>query len=135
VAQSRHFGHLQEFHFSETCVPFISGPSKDIVFGWAHDFAEAAMAIYRLPAPDAPEREPALAKMRAEGTPVSLEELVDLAASTVLKHGLGWFRRNQFFGGLQGYCVLLGMPKADAKYLTGLVQAKVREGSAVERGK
>lgn len=116
-------------------MPFISGPSKDIVFGWAHDFAEAAMAIYQLPEPDAPEREPALAKMRAEGTPVSLEELVDLAASTVLKYGLGWFRRNQFFGGLQGYCVLLGMPKADAKYLTGLIQARVQEGSAAEPGK
>jgi hypothetical protein len=116
-------------------VPFISGPSKDSVFGWAHDFADAAMAIYKLPPPDAAEREPALATMRAEGTPVSLQELADLAASTVLKHRLGWFRRNQFFGGLQGFCVLQGMPKADAKYLTGLIQARVREGSAAGPGK
>jgi hypothetical protein len=114
---------------------FISGPSKDIVFGWAQDFAEAAMAIYQLPAPEAPEREPAVEKLRAGGTPTSLPELVELAASTVLKHKLGWFRRNQFFGGLQGFCVLLGMAKADAQYLTGLIQARVREGSAVEPGK
>jgi hypothetical protein len=116
-------------------VPFISGPSKDIVFGWAHDFAEAAMAIYRLPETDAFEREPAVEKLRSAGTPTSLPELVDLAASTVLKHGLGWFRRNQFFGGLQGYCVLLGMPKADAQYLTGLIRARARDRSAVEPGK
>ena len=113
---------------------FISGPSKDTVFGWAQDYANAAMAIYGLP-PDAAERERTLETLRAAGTPVSLQELVDLAASTVLKHGLGWFRRNQFFGGLQGYCVLLGMPKADAKYLTGLIQARVREGSATGPGK
>ena len=116
-------------------MPFISGPSKEIVFGWAQDFAEAAMAIYKLPTPEEPEREAAVEKLHAGGTPASLPELVDLAASTVLKHGLGWFRRNQFFGGLQGFCVLLGMPKADAQYLTGLIQARVRQGSAAKPGK
>ena len=135
MAQTFHFGHLQKPTTAESSVPFISGPSKDIVFAWAQDFAEAAMAIYKLPAPEEAEREAAVEKLRAGGTPASLPELVDLAASTVLKHGLGWFRRNQFFGGLQGFCVLLGMPKADAKYLTGLIQARVREGSAVEPGK
>ena len=111
-------------------MPFISGPSRDVVFGWGHDFAEAAMEIYRLPELDAPEREQALAKMQAGGAPQSLPELVDLAASTVLRHNLGWFRRNQFFGALQAFCVLRGMPKADAKYLAGLIQAKVRQGPA-----
>jgi hypothetical protein len=106
-------------------VPLIAGPPKDVVFGWAHDFAEAAMAIYRLPEPDAPER-----KMQAEGTPQTLPTLVDLAAATVLRHKLGWYRRNQFFGGLLAYCVLLGMPKPDAKYLIGLIQAKVRQRSS-----
>ena len=116
-------------------MPFTSGPSKDIVFGWAQDFAEAAMAIYKLPAPEDPGRDPAVETLRAAGTPTSLPELVELAASAVLQHKLGWFRRNQFFGGLQGFCVLLGMPKADAQYLTGLIQARVRQGSAVEPGK
>ena len=88
------------------------------------------MEIYRLPELDAPEREQALAKMQAGGAPQSLPELVDLAASTVLRHNLGWFRRNQFFGALQAFCVLRGMPKADAKYLAGLIQAKVRQGPA-----
>ena len=116
-------------------MPFISGPSKDIVFGWAQDFAEAAMAIYKLPAPEDSGRDSAVEKLRAAGTPTSLPELVELSASAVLQHKLGWFRRNQFFGGLQGFCVLLGMPKADAQYLTGLIQARVRQGSAVDPGK
>ena len=38
---------------------------------------------------------------------------------------------NQFFGGLQAFCILLGMPKADAQYLMGLIRAKVRQGPAV----
>ena len=108
----------------------IAGPPKDVVFGWAHDFAEAAMAIYRLPEAEAPEHERTVAKMQAEGTPQTLPELVDLAGSTVLRHKLGWYRRNQFFGGLQAYCVLMGMPRSDARYLTGLIQAKVRQGSS-----
>jgi hypothetical protein len=109
-------------------VPFIAGPPKDVVFGWAHDFAEAAMEIYRLPEPHAPDRDQAVAKMQADGTPQTLPELVDLASSTVLRHKLGWYRRNQFLGGLLGFCVLMGMPKADARYLTKLIQAKVRQG-------
>ena len=88
------------------------------------------MEIYQLQEPDAPEHEQAVEKMRAGGAPRSLPELVDLAASTVLRNKLGWFRRNQFFGGLQAFCVLMGMPKADAKYLAGLIQAKVRQGPA-----
>ena len=111
-------------------MPFIAGPPKDVVFGWAQDFAEVAMEIYRLPEQDTPERQPAVAKMQAEGTPQTLPELVDLAGSTVLRHKLGWYRRNQFFGGLQAYCVLMGMPRSDARYLTGLIQAKVRQGSS-----
>ena len=111
-------------------MPLIAGPPKDVVFGWAHDFADAAMAIYRLPEAHVPERKQAVAKLQAAGTPQTLPELVDLASSTVLHHRLGWYRRNQFFGGLQGFCVLMGMPKADARYLTGLIQAKVRQGSS-----
>ena len=88
------------------------------------------MAVYRLPETDAPARAQAVAKMQAAGTPRTLPELVDLASSTVLRHKLGWYRRNQFFGGLQAFCVLMGMPKADARYLTGLIQAKVRQGSS-----
>jgi hypothetical protein len=115
---------------SENLVQLISGPPRDTVFGWAHDFAEAAVQIYQLPQPDTPEREQALAKMKAAGDPVSVDEMVDLAASTVIRHGLGWYRRNQFYGSLQGFCVLMGMPRPDAIYLAGLVQAKVRQGAA-----
>ena len=111
-------------------MPLIAGPPKDVVFGWAHDFAKAAMEIYRLPEPEAPERELAVAKLQADGTPQTLPELVELASSTLLRHKLGWYRRNQFFGGLQAFCVLMGMRKADARYLTGLIQAKVRQGSS-----
>jgi hypothetical protein len=112
-------------------MPFISGPPRDVVFGWAHDFADVAMQIYQLPEPDAPEREQAVEKLKADGAPTSLPELVEQAASAVTRHKLGWYRRNQFFGSLQGFCVLLGMPKADAAYLGGLIQAKVRQAAAV----
>ncbi len=108
----------------------IKGPPRDIVFGWAHDFAEAAVQIYQLPGAETPEREQAVEKMKAAGDPASLDELVELAASTVLRHQLGWYRRNQFLGSLQGFCVLMGMPRQDAIYLAGLVQAKVRQGAA-----
>jgi len=111
-------------------VPLIAGPPKDVVFGWAQDFAEAAMEIYRLEL-DTPERAPAVAKMRADRTPQTLPELVDLAGSTVLRHKLGWYRRNQFFGGLQAYCVLLGMPKADAAYLLSLIRTRLRQETPV----
>ncbi len=108
----------------------ISGPSKDVVFGLAHDAASFAMDIYKLPDLDDEAREQALEKMKAEGAPVTLPELVDRAASEVILRKMGWYRRNQFFGGLQGFCVLMGMAKADATYLMGLIQAKVRQGAA-----
>lgn len=106
----------------------IAGPSRDVVFGMAQDAAERAMEIYKLPDMEPAERDQAVEKMKAEGAPTTLPELVDSAAAEVTARKLGWFRKNQFFGGLQGYCVLIGMPKADAAYLTGLIQAKVRQG-------
>lgn len=107
-------------------MPLISGPPKDAVFGMAQDFAEVAMQIYRLQDADGSAQEQAVEKLKADGAPTDLPELVDLAASTVIKHKMGWYRRNQFFGGLLGFCVLLGMPRPDAAYLTNLVKAKVR---------
>jgi hypothetical protein len=131
VAEQARFGQgqraIRRWRFF---VPFIAGPPKTVVFGWAQEFAEAAIELYRLPQDDTAAREQTLEKMRGKGTPTSLEELVDLAATTVTRHKLGWYRRNQFFGGLQAFCVMLGMPKADAAYLTGLIQAKVRQESA-----
>jgi flagellar motility protein MotE (MotC chaperone) len=109
-------------------VLLISGPSKDVVFGLAHAAAGFALDIYKLPDLDDEARAKALEKMNAEGAPTTLPELVDRAASEVLLRKMGWYRKNQFFGGLQGFCVLMGMPKGDAAYLTGLIQAKVRRG-------
>ena len=111
-------------------MPFISGPSRDAVFGMAQDVAGFAMEIYQLSKLAPPEREETVEKMQAGGAPTTLPELIDKAASAVIGQRLGWFRKNQFFGGLQGFCILLGMPKADAAYLTGLIQAKVRQGLA-----
>ena len=107
---------------------FLAGSSRDVVFGMAQDAADRAMEIYKLPDMEPAEREQAVEKMKAEGAPTTLPELVDSAASVVAARKLGWFRENQFFGGLQGFCILIGMPKADAAYLTGLIQAKVRQG-------
>jgi hypothetical protein len=96
----------------------------------AQDFAEVAMEIYRLQDADGPAQEQVVERLKADGAPTALPELVDMAASTVIKHNMGWYRRNQFFGGLQGFCVLMGMPKAEAAYLRRLIQAQVRQGSA-----
>ncbi|HET7680738.1 MAG TPA: hypothetical protein VFK79_11460 [Xanthobacteraceae bacterium] len=109
-------------------MPFISGPSKDVVFGLAQDFAEAAVEIHKMQDADEPARQQTVAELRAEGAPTTLSELVDMAASTVTRHKMGWYRRNQFLGGLLGYCVLLGMPRPDAAYLADLIKAKVRAG-------
>jgi hypothetical protein len=108
-------------------VPFISGPSKDVVFGLAHTGASLAMDIYKLPDLDDEERAQALEKMKTEGAPTTLPELVERAASEVILRKMGWYRKNQFLGGIQGFCILMGMPKPDAAYLTGLIQAKVRQ--------
>ena len=109
-------------------MPLIAGPTRDVVFGMAQDTAERAMQIYKLPDMDEPEREQAVETMKASGAPTTLPELVDSTAAAVVARKLGWFRKNQFFGGLQGFCILIGMPKTDARYLTGLIQAKVRQG-------
>jgi hypothetical protein len=112
----------------EPFVPFISGPPKDVVFGLARDFAEAAVEIHRIQDADAPAREQTVERLKAEGGPTTLPELVEMAAATVIRHKMGWYRRNQFLGGLMGYCVLLGMPRPDAVYLADLIKAKVRAG-------
>ena len=104
----------------------ISGPPKEVVFGLAQDFAEVAIEIYRLQEQDDPAREQSIGKLKAEGAPTSLSELVDMAGSTVVRQKMGWYRRNQFLGGLQGFCVFLGMPRADAAHLTNLIRAGLR---------
>ena len=109
-------------------MPLISGPPKNVVFGWAQEFADVAQEIYRLQDLDDPAREQAVAKLKAEGAPANLEELVDQAASTVVRHKMGWYRKNQFFGGLLGFCVLAGISRDDAAYLITLIRAKVQAG-------
>ena len=112
-------------------MPLIAGPIRDVVFGMAQHTAERAMQIYKLQDLDERERDQAVESMRASGAPTTLPELVDSVASAVIARKLGWFRKNQFFGGLQAFCILIGMPKADARYLTRLIQAKVRQGRPV----
>jgi hypothetical protein len=132
VALTIRFGHASGPRSRrETFMQLISGPPRDVVFGWAQDAARLAMQIYKLPELDAPEREEAVAKLAADDNPTSLEELVDRAAFLVIRGKLGWYRRNQFFGGLVGYCVLMGMPKADAKYLMGLIRTRLRQETPV----
>jgi hypothetical protein len=107
-------------------VPLIAGPPKDVVFGWAHDFAEAAIEIHKVHDADEAAKAETAEKLRAGGGPGNLDELVEMAVDAVRRHELGWYRRNQFLGGLLGYCVLLGMPRNDAHYLKDLIKARLK---------
>ena len=106
---------------------FLSGPPRDVVFGMAYDCDEIAREIHRLPELEEPAQQEAVAKLTANGQPITLPELVERAAANIVGNKLGWFRRNQFFGGLQGFCILLGMPRADAAYLVSLIKARIRQ--------
>ena len=108
-------------------MPFFSGPPRDVVFGMAYDCAEVAREIHRLPELEAPAQREAVDKLKADGQPATLPDLVERAAADIIRRRLGWFRRNQFFGGLQGFCILLGMPRPDAAYLVSLIKARVRQ--------
>jgi len=108
-------------------VPLFSGPPRDVVFGMAYDVAEVAREIHRLPELEEPAQKEAVDKLTANGQPTTLPDLVERAATDVVRRKLGWFRRNQFFGGLQGFCILLGMPRPDAAYLISLIKARVKQ--------
>jgi hypothetical protein len=108
-------------------VPFFSGPPRDVVFAMAYDCAEVAREIHRLPELEEPAQQEAFARLTANGQPITLPELVERAAANIVGNKLGWFRRNQFFGGLQGFCILLGMPRPDAAYLISLIKARVKQ--------
>jgi hypothetical protein len=108
-------------------VPLFSGPPRDVVFGMAQNFAELAREIHRLPRLEEPARQEAIDKLTADGQPTTLPDLVERAAANVVGHKLGWFRRNQFFGSLQGFCILLDMPRPDAAYLVSLIKARVKQ--------
>jgi hypothetical protein len=42
-----------------------------------------------------------LNSMRSEGAPTSMEELISSAASVIIEHNMGWWRKSQYFAAIR----------------------------------
>jgi hypothetical protein len=106
---------------------FFSGPSKAVVHKMALGIASVAMQIRILQQVemDTADKQKILAGMKAEGTPTTMHDLIDAAACVVKEQNMGWLRRNQFLGAIQGHLMVMGMSFADASHLKGLIELKV----------
>jgi len=109
-------------------VGFFSGPSKQVTFRMAQGVASFAMQIYMLSTLDEHMREEIVRGMRAEGAPTTIDELTVAAGQVIREQQMGWVRKGQFLGVIQGELLNAGMSASDAKYLIGLIE--IRSGSA-----
>jgi hypothetical protein len=101
---------------------FLSGPSKHVTMQMAQGVASVAMQIKMLGSLDPGMRTKAMDSMQKEGAPTTMQELVRAAASVVSEQKMGWLKRNQYLGAIQGYLVVMGMSYADAAYLKGMIE-------------
>jgi hypothetical protein len=79
---------------------FFSGPPKDVVFRMAQGVAAFAMEIRLLEKMDEADSRPIIQKMKAQGEPVTFQELVVGAASVATAQRMGWLRKKQYLSAM-----------------------------------
>lgn len=55
-----------------------------------------------------------------------MEELVTMASAAITEQNMGWYKKNQFLGMIQGSLLTMGMSNGDAAYLKGLIELRAR---------
>jgi hypothetical protein len=101
---------------------FFSGPSKYVTLRMAQGVASFALQLEHLRGLDAGTQKTILEGMKAEGAPTSIEELTSAAASVIVQHQMGSWKKAQFLGMIRANLISGGMSTADAAYLTGLIE-------------
>lgn len=105
---------------------FFSGPSKRVLLQMSQGFASIAIQIYMLDELHAAAKEHALEGMRIEGLPTNMNNLITMAANTILEQKMGWYKKNQFLGMLFGSMVNMGVSPIDANFIKGQIELLAR---------
>lgn len=101
---------------------FFGGPSKGVLLQMSQGVAAVAMQISMLSQVSDSEKASMINGMKAEGSPTDMNELVEMAASVVREHNLGWYKKNQFLGMIYGSLLNAGFSAADARHLKGQIE-------------
>jgi hypothetical protein len=75
---------------------------------------------------DAAAKEHALEGMRVAGLPTNMNDLITMAASTILEQNMGWYKKNQFLGMLFGSMVSMGVSPINANFIKGQIELLAR---------
>lgn len=103
---------------------FFSGPSQDVLLRMAQGIASTVMEIQILNALDGTAKSEIVQKLKAEGNPTSLEQVINMAAAVITEQNMGWYKKNQFLGMIRGSLLIMGMSNADAAYYKGLIELR-----------
>jgi hypothetical protein len=106
-------------------MPLFGGPSDHVLLTTARGIASEYAAISSLTNALGPSDDivASLKKERAaQGRPRSKDEIAQMAADVIRQYKLGWFKRNRFFGMIEGSLRAMGVDRQDARYLKGLVE-------------
>jgi hypothetical protein len=100
---------------------FFSGPSSSILNKMAMGYVSALIEHGLILAMDiSPEEKAEL--LKKSGLPNHRDELTTQVAVSVSRLGIGWLKRNQFLGMIQGNALAIGFSQADARYLKESVE-------------
>jgi len=101
---------------------FFSGPSKYVTLRMAQGVASFALQLKILRDLDTETQKTILDGMKSEGVPTSFDELISSAASVIVQHKMGWWKKAQFLGMIRDSMISNGISQADAAYLTGMIE-------------
>ncbi|MGY4476971.1 hypothetical protein [Bradyrhizobium sp. USDA 3364] len=101
---------------------FFSGPSKYVTVRMGQGVASIILQLRMLDQLDQAARNEILNRMKAEGAPTSMDELISSAGSVIREHEMGSWKKAQFLGAIRSTLIGAGMSGADAAYLTGMIE-------------
>lgn len=105
---------------------FFSGPSKDVLLRMAQGIAATVVELKLLNTLDESAKSATVQKLKQQGGPTSLEQAVNMAASVITEQNMGWYKKNQFLGMIQGSLLAMGLSNADAAYYKGIIELRAR---------
>jgi hypothetical protein len=92
----------------------------------AQGIAVTIVELRTLNALDESAKSEIIQKLKQQGGPTSLEQAINMAASVITEQKMGWYKKNQFLGMIQGSLLAMGLSNADAAYYKGIVELRAR---------
>jgi hypothetical protein len=112
---------------------FFSGPSSSILNKIALGYVSALME-HRLILSMSTSPEEKSDLLKKSGLPNHRDQLNIQVAIEVSKLGVGWLKRNQFLGMIQGNALAMGFSKTDARYFKESVEMAFTAYQQATRG-